>query len=162
MIVVSNTSPITNLAAIGQLHLLNDLYSKLHIPEAVWNELNANGIPWPGRVEVASAPWVHRHFVRSLVRVETSRKNLDAGELESIALASELQADLIILDEKEARHVARSMGLSVIGVVGVLLDAKTQGYITTVQPYLDTLRAQAGFFMSAALYDLALQRSGEA
>jgi predicted nucleic acid-binding protein len=63
VIVVSNTSPLTNLAAIGQFDLLRQLYSDLHIPEAVWNELNAGGAIWPGRDAVAAAAWVKRHNV---------------------------------------------------------------------------------------------------
>ncbi len=56
MIVVSNTSPLTNLAAIGQFELLRQLYTTLHISEAVWYELNAKGRGWPGRDEVAFLP----------------------------------------------------------------------------------------------------------
>lgn len=48
MIVVSNTSPLTNLAIIEQFHLLHALYQHIVIPESVWRELNANGIEWPG------------------------------------------------------------------------------------------------------------------
>ncbi len=55
MIVVSNTSPLTSLAAIGQLDLMNRLYGQLHIAEVVWEELNAGGYPWPGAKEVAQA-----------------------------------------------------------------------------------------------------------
>jgi len=122
MIVVSNTSPLTNLAAIGQFHLLQDLYHELHIPEGVWNELNAGGIYWPGRADVDSAPWIHRHMVRNPFAVQALRENLDAGESESIVLASELQADLILLDEREGRHIAQRMGFSVIGTVGALTE----------------------------------------
>ncbi len=55
MIVVSNTSPLTNLAAIQQFHLLRELYEVLHIAEGVWAELNAEGQHWPGRDEVAES-----------------------------------------------------------------------------------------------------------
>ena len=54
MIVVSNTSPLTNLAAIGQFHLLHLLYEKTYIAEGVWAELNAYQRPWPGSAEVAA------------------------------------------------------------------------------------------------------------
>ena len=65
MIVVSNTSPLTNLAAIGQINLLRMLYSKIHIPSGVWEELNASGKSWPGSKEVASANWIHQHTVKN-------------------------------------------------------------------------------------------------
>ncbi|MFQ5613532.1 MAG: hypothetical protein ACE5H9_15515 [Anaerolineae bacterium] len=61
MIVVSNTSPLTSLAAIEQFSLLKRLYSEIHIAEAVWEELNAGGRHWPGRDEVAAAAWIQRH-----------------------------------------------------------------------------------------------------
>lgn len=58
MTVVSNTSPLTNLAAIGQFALLHELYGTIQIAEEVWEELNAFGQPWPGSREVANAPWI--------------------------------------------------------------------------------------------------------
>ena len=67
MIVVSNTSPLTNLAAIGQFELLQILYSKIEIAQGVWDELNAKNKQWPGRNEVAAAGWIHRHNVQNQV-----------------------------------------------------------------------------------------------
>ncbi len=58
MIVVSNTSPLTNLASIGQVDLLRRLYEQVTIAEGVWSELNANGKRWPGSLEVESAEWI--------------------------------------------------------------------------------------------------------
>ena len=65
MIVVSNTSPLTNLAAIGQFDLLRQLYGRLHIAEAAWEELNARGQHWRGRDEVAAADWIERAAYRA-------------------------------------------------------------------------------------------------
>jgi predicted nucleic acid-binding protein len=61
MIVVCNTSPLTNLAAIKQFELLSCLFREVHIANGVWDELNAEGIRWPGSDEVASAGWISRH-----------------------------------------------------------------------------------------------------
>lgn len=94
MIVVSNTSPLTNLAAIPQFHLLSRLYGEVHIPDGVWEELNWGGKRWPGSAEVASASWVYRHSVQQEALVITLMRDLDRGEAESIALALELKADL--------------------------------------------------------------------
>jgi hypothetical protein len=68
LIVVCNTSPITNLAAIGQLDLLQRLYGRIHIAQGVWEELNAGGGRWPGRDEVEHAPWITRRAADSLSR----------------------------------------------------------------------------------------------
>ena len=65
MIVVSNTSPLTNLAAIGQFDLLHCLYGQVRIAQGVWEELNAGGKQWPGRDQVAQANWMERHTVQN-------------------------------------------------------------------------------------------------
>jgi uncharacterized protein len=126
MIVVSNTSPLTNLASIGQLDLLRRLFEQITIAEEVWAELNANGQRWPGSLEVESAAWIKRHPVQDQPLVTTLKRDLDQGESESIALAVELNANLILLDEKEGRHAAQRLGLRVMGEVGVLLLARAK------------------------------------
>jgi predicted nucleic acid-binding protein len=62
--VVSNTSPLTNLAAIGEMGLLERLFGRLHIADAVRLELEAGGHDWPGRAEIAAASWVECHSVQ--------------------------------------------------------------------------------------------------
>ncbi|MGD8244908.1 MAG: DUF3368 domain-containing protein [Anaerolineae bacterium] len=161
MIVVSNTSPVTNLAAIGQFDLLRRLYTRLHIAESVWDELNARGLPWPGSKLVAAADWVERHAVKNEPLVAALRRDLDHGEAESIALALELEANLVLMDEREGRHAAQRMGLQVVGVVGVLLEARARGAIGTVRPQLDGLRQKAGFYLSETVYRRALVLPGE-
>ena len=84
MIVVSDTSPLTNLAAIGQFNLLRQLYNEVHIPDGVWEELNAEGKRWPGSVEVAAADWVQRHAVKNQSLVTALRRDLGQGEAEGI------------------------------------------------------------------------------
>jgi len=161
MIVVSNTSPLTNLAAIGQFDLLHRLYAELHIADSVWEELNAGDQPWPGHNEVAAADWIHRHTIQQQALITTLRRDLDRGEAESIALALELGADLVLLDEKEGRHAAQRLGLRVVGIVGVLLDAKAHGMINGVKSHLDALRHTVGFYLSESLYQATLKRAGE-
>lgn len=161
MIVVSNTSPLTNLAAIGQFGLLHRLYGQLHIAHAVWAELNAEGKRWPGCDEVAKADWIGRHAVENQALVTALRRDLDRGEAETIALALEFGADLVLLDEKEGRHAAQRLGLRVLGVVGILLEAKANGAIDKMSPHLDALRQTAGFYLSSSLYQYALALAGE-
>lgn len=161
MIVVSNTSPLTNLAAIGQFDLLRRLYRSLHIAEAVWTELNAGGMYWPGRAQVAAADWIERRNVHDQALLAVLQRDLDRGEAETIALAVELGADLLLLDEKEGRHVAQRLGLNVVGVGGILLEAKAAGAITVVRPHLDALRQMAGFYLSDSVYRYLLTLAGE-
>jgi len=159
--IISNTSPLTNLAAIGQFHLLETLFGQIVIADAVWQELNAGGHHWPGRNEVQAATWVSRHRANNQTLITALCLDLDRGEAESIALALEQQADLILLDERDGRHRAQRLGLRVMGVVGVLLLAKRQGFIPTIKPPLGALREQAGFYLSASVYDYALKQADE-
>ena len=161
MIVVCNTSPLTNLAAIGQFSLLHELYGRLHIAEAVWEKLNASGQHWPGRNEVAAADWIQRHSVQNKALVTALRRDLDRGEAESIALALELGADLVLLDEREGRHTAQRLDLRISGVVGLLLEAKSCGALVSIRPHLDALRRNAGFYLGDAVYRAALLLAGE-
>jgi predicted nucleic acid-binding protein len=87
--------------------------------------------------------------------------SLDSGEAEAIALAIELAADLILLDEKEGRAAAGSAGLKVTGVLGVLLRAKLDGLIQAVKPEVDALRTRAHFFVSHRLEQQIIEIAGE-
>ena len=162
MIVVSNTSPLTNLAAIGQFEILRQLYGELHIASAVWDELNSQGKRWPGSLEVEhNSAWIQQHRIHNQSLVISLQRDLDRGEAESIALALEIRADLILLDEREGRHAAARLGLRVVGVVGVLLEAKAQGELAAIRPMLDRLRQKAGFYLSEKFYQSALKLAGE-
>lgn len=120
--------------------------------QRVWQEPNARGERWPGRDEVESAGWVMRHEVKDRALVTALRRDVDLGEAETVALSLEVEADLVLLDEKEGRHAAERLGLKVIGTVGILLEAKAAGAITSVQPHLDALRHTAGFYLSDSVY----------
>ena len=161
MIVVSNTSPITNLAAIGQFDLLHKLYGEVYIPDSVWAELNADDQPWPGSVEVAGASWVERRTAGLRELVVAFERDLDRGEAEAIALAIEIGADLILLDEHEGRRIAQRHKLNVIGVLGILLDAKRRGFIDIVMPFVESLHQTAGFYLSDQIVDAVRNLAGE-
>jgi hypothetical protein len=161
MIVVSNTSPLTSLAAIGRLELLRQLYGEIHIALGVWHELNHGGRRHPGSHEVEEASWVERHEVSNQPLVTVLRRDLDRGEAETLALAIELKADLVLLDEQEGRHAAVRCGLRPLGVLGVLLQAKRLGAIGEIRSLLDALRQKAGFFLGESLYRQVLEQAGE-
>jgi uncharacterized protein len=86
---------------------------------------------------------------------------LDIGEEAALALAVAQGADLILLDDRAARDAARALHLKHIGVVGVLLAAKSRGLIPLIKPILDDLRAVAGFRLAEAVYQAALRAAGE-
>lgn len=95
------------------------------------------------------------HLVRAL------RQELDAGEAEAIGLAVESAAELLLMDERLGRDVARHLGIACLGTVGVLVAAKRKGLIPAIKPYLDTLRDRVGFRISDALYRRVLQDQHE-
>lgn len=161
MIVVSNTSPLTSLAAIGHFGLLENLFGEIHIAYGVWEELNKGGRRHPGSHEVESSSWVHRHTVSNQDLVVVLRRDLDQGEAETLAVAIELKADIVLLDEQEARRTAVRLGLRPMGVLGVLLEAKRLGAIEEIRSQLDALRHRAGFFIGAGLYEQVLEQAGE-
>lgn len=161
MIVVSNTSPITNLAAVGQLNLLQQLYGTIIIPQAVYQELTSAGDTIPGATEVQTFNWIQVQQVTNRTLVNSLLNQLHQGESEAIALAIELQADWLLIDEELGRKVAANNQLKFIGILGVLIEAKQRGLIPSVKSVLDNLINQAEFWVTEALYNRILQMAGE-
>lgn len=161
MIVVSDTSPIVNLAAVGQLDLLRKLYGSVVIPEFVRNEIVVAGKGQPGANEVATYDWIKSQRVENGAMVVSLELELDSGEAEAVVLAVELKAGLLLLDERKGRLVASRVGIQCIGLMGVLVDAKRNGLIPAVKPIVDKLIQEAGFWISRDLYNRVLQSVGE-
>jgi len=161
MIVVSNTSPVTNLALIGRLDLLEQLYGALMTPDAVWQELVVKGAHLPSAQQIERASWLSVRTVTNRELVLSLRQDLDAGEAEAIALAMEMNADLLLIDERIGRESAQYLGVPYMGLIGVLVQCKQRGLIPQVRPIIDALRLQAGFWISDALYQRVLHDAGE-
>lgn len=159
MIVVSNTSPITNLAAIGQLNLLQQLFQTVIISEVVYRELTADGGRYPGAI-VQTMDWIETRKVTNTAVVTALRLELDEGEAETIALAQEISADLVLMDERLGRAAAARFGLRVAGLLGVLVEAKQQGFIAEIKPFVDNL-LNVGFHIKQDLYQRVLRAVGE-
>jgi Predicted nucleic acid-binding protein, contains PIN domain len=157
LIVVSDTSPINNLAAINQLHLLHQLYGTVLIPEAVFRELTDPNFPVAGATEVQTFDWLQTLTVSDRTLVEALSNELDIGEAEAIALAVEIQANQVLIDERRGRLVATRLNLRYIGILGILVEAKSQGLIAEVKPLLDALVNEAGFWVAEPLYNSVLQ-----
>jgi uncharacterized protein len=164
VIVVSDTSPITNLAAIGQLDLLQGLYTHIMIPVAVYDEMVGVGKSVPGATEVKTLSWIQTQAVadrQRAIAIRESEENIDLGEAEAIALALELKAKLLLMDERRGRILATSYGLQVTGLLGVLVQAKQNSLIQSVKPLVHRLIEQADFRVSEQLYATILQLAGE-
>ncbi|PSN17245.1 DUF3368 domain-containing protein [filamentous cyanobacterium CCP5] len=164
MIVISDTSAITNLAAIQHLQLLSQLYRRVIIPQAVYRELVEIDPPVPGTFEVQDAQWLEVREVtqRRIVEQLEVESRLDLGESEAIVLALELQADLLLIDERRGRAEANRLGVKITGLLGILVEAKRKELVIAVKPLLDELIATSNFRVSAALYDQILELVDEA
>jgi uncharacterized protein len=160
VIVVSDTSPIANLAAIGRLALLQSLYGRIVIPEAVYSEIIAGGED-AGATQLPALDWIETRKVAGEALVNLLRIELDAGEAETIALALESKADLLLLDERRGREAAARLGLTFIGLLGVLVEAKHRAVIPIVKPLLDELIVRAGFWVTRDLYSRVLSAVDE-
>jgi predicted nucleic acid-binding protein len=161
MIVVSNSTPLISLTWINRFDLFQTLYNSLVVPDAVWHEVVNKGINRPGALEVQNASWIQTQTVKNRSLVKALQQDLDAGEAEAIALALELNADLLIMDERLGRRTAQHFDLSMIGTVGVLISARQQGLIDFLKPELDKLRNLAGFRLSENLYQQVLRDAKE-
>ncbi|GCL40215.1 hypothetical protein SR1949_53490 [Sphaerospermopsis reniformis] len=160
MMIVSNTSPISNLAAIGQLTLLQQLYGNLFIPPRVYQEIVACGCTDPGTLALQTVDWIQVISVTNVDLVDTLQKILDPGEAEAIALTVELNADRLIIDERKGRNEAIKSRLQVTGLLGIVLAAKQKGIIPLVKPILDDLTAN-GFWIRKQLCVEILSIAGE-
>ena len=161
MIVVSDSSPIISLSMIGQLHLLQQLYSEIVLPQAVYQEVVEEGRHRPGFSEVLDADWISTKDVSNENLSKVLAMNLGKGEAEAIALATDLEAELLLIDERKGRKIASKLGIDVVGVLGVLVEAKHKGLVDELRPLLDELLHEAGFRMGSALYHKVLETVGE-
>ena len=120
MTVVSNTSPLYNLAVVGHVRLLPQLYGQILIPEAVGDELAQLSEERSHLLDVRAEDWVEVQTVHDRSLVIAMERELHAGEAEAIALAAQSGADLLLMDERMGRRVSARLELPYIGVLGVL------------------------------------------
>ena len=153
-IVIANSTPIILLQKIGQLELLNKLYSKIYIPEAVYKEVIIDGNK--GDDFISAASFIEVSKIQNIKAKKLFATSLHEGEVETIMLAMEMTADLCILDDLLARKYAKNAGLNITGTLGVLIAAKSKGYIKEVKPIMDRLIYDEGMFVDNDLYSSVL------
>ena len=156
--VVSNTTPIISFLKLNRLDLLRQLYAQIFIIAAVYTEVEAgkakgfykdlSNIDWIKIVEIQNKQAI-KYFL-----------DLDSGEAEAIVLATELSADLILLDEKLGRFHAKHADLKVTGTVGILLKAKNEGLIENLKPMLNEL-TEKDVWITEKLKKEILEKAGE-
>lgn len=157
MIVVSDTSAISNLLAIDQIDLLKAIYGDVFITPAVQRELYRID---SNKKLLTSCDWIKVMAPNNQVMILQLLDDLDLGEAESIALAVEQHASYLIIDELKGRKIADHYGVRVVGILGVLIKAKLIGEVLHVKPCIDALR-ENGFRLNDHLVVDVLKRLGE-
>ncbi|HEY1719006.1 MAG TPA: DUF3368 domain-containing protein [Verrucomicrobiae bacterium] len=153
MIVVSDTSAITSLLQIGRCGLLSQIYGEVFIPEGVQSELQVLHQELPPFIRVQKIS--NRNYYERLIA------RVDRGEAEAIVLAKEIKADELLIDEADGRRVAIEEGLEIVGLLGVLLEAKQRGFIASVRQMTNELENTATFHVSDAIKEIIFREAGE-
>jgi|JRYF01.1.fsa_nt_gb predicted nucleic acid-binding protein len=152
-----------NLAIVDKLHLLQKQFGEVVIPIAVIEELKLD-TDYSGTDKIRTAlseGWIRQESVKNAQVVQALKRELDNGEAEAIALALQLQTKQILIDEREGRSIAKSMGLNPVGVLGILIRAKEEGEIKSLREVLEKLQREAGFYLTDTLMKEILSDVGE-
>jgi len=157
-LVVSNSSVIIALTRICHLDLLEKLFGKILTPEAVWREITVEDKP--GYEKIVKAEFLHVEKAGNRRLVALFEEFVDSGEAEAIALALELNADLLLVDDRDARNLAKKLGLRVMGTLGVIALAKYKGLIPKAKPIVVAL-IESGFWISKKILGEFLKELGE-
>jgi predicted nucleic acid-binding protein len=156
--VVSNTTPIISLLKIGKLEILKVLYDEIYIPQEVFNEIEA-GKQKKYYLNLLAFEWIKIEQIQDRKSIAYFL-DLDKGEAEAIVLATESEADLILLDESLGRFHAKHAGLRVTGTIGILVKAKKQGLISELKPLILELK-EKGVWLSESLIERILELANE-
>ncbi len=158
LLIVSNSSVIIALARICRLDLLERLFGRILVPEAVWREITVEGKP--GSEKILRARFIHVERVRSGRLASLLKEFVDDGEAEAIALTLDISANILLVDDRDARDLAKKLGLQVMGTLGVLALAKYRGLIQEVKLIIDEL-VGSGFWISSRILKEFLRELGE-
>lgn len=158
---VSNTSPLSNLAVIGEIELLQKIYPKVYIPPAVHSELIRFSEIQATISNAIEAGWLEIQTPKNIQFIQILNQFLDPGEAAAIALSVDIGADRLLIDKRLGRGIALQHNVKIRGLLGLLVNAKSQRLIPVMQPLLDRLIGEAGFRISPALYDRVLREVGE-
>jgi predicted nucleic acid-binding protein len=157
---VSDTSPLLFLAKLDRLELLRQDNLEVTAPDAVFREIQQQRDEASRKLEDSRQSWLAARSVTDLALVEVLQADLDEGEAEVIALAFELGADRVLMDDLDGRRLARRIGLTPVGTLGVLLGARQTGMISSLQAEIEKL-LDCGFRAHEDLVARVLREAGE-
>lgn len=160
MIVVSDTTAISSLYRIGKLDLLQLLFHEIILPNAVFEELTALETFGYDIAVIKNADWIQVKHATNQALIFKLSEILDLGESEAIALAQEIGADLLLIDEKRGRLKANELGIATVGLIGIITRLKKAGHIEAIKPILDELRS-SGCWIQESFYQKIVASEGE-
>lgn len=132
-LVVSDSGPIFSLAIVNQLHLLDELFEEIYVPKAVWDEITLHKT-------VSHYKRIFDFFqfkVKHISKDNVLSFIMDYGESEAVTLYKEIDADLLLIDDKKARMLAENLGIECIGTLGILSKARSEGLIQELRPIFE-------------------------
>lgn len=138
--IISNTTPLISLLKIDRLDLLRGVYEEIIVPKAVFDEIERGKIK-PYYADISQLDWVQILPIKNKASL-LYFLDLDQGEAEVIVLATEIRADLVIIDETLGRRFAKHANLRVTGTLGILIKAKQLGLIDKILPLIDAMQSQ--------------------
>jgi hypothetical protein len=152
LLVVTDNSPLTALALADLLHLLQARWPVVIVPQAVWDESrhlgDANALR---RLDAARAEgWLEVRHAAHAEEVARLRARLDAGESEAIALALELKAEWLLIDEWKGRNTAKELGLAVTGTLGLLIWARMSGRAASLRDLIALVEIKGDLYVPGA------------
>ncbi len=156
--IIVNSTPLIVLGNIGYLWILKEMYGEIIIPRAVYDEVTVHN-------DVASNLLKSERWIKvddSVVGADRKmyRARLHAGEVEVMILAQEQAADMVIIDDNEAKKTAKYLGLNVTGTLGVLMTARKKDMISSLEEVLEKLE-NVGFYIGDDLKENILRLVGE-
>lgn len=158
MLIIADSSALIALSSCDGLHLLDNLFAEIRVPQDVYDEVVIVG--------KAESLALQRFLHGRVLQVATSQFVINAGglgkgELAAMALYKQIQADYLLIDDRRARTIAEANQMQCIGSLWVLLEAKKQGIIPAVAPYVASLKDSEVLYFGATLLQKVLDLAGE-
>ena len=158
-IIVSNTTPLITLISIGKLDLLKRLYRKIYIPQAVFQEME-NGKHKDAYINLKQQNWIEIREIKDEFALLNLTKIVDKGEAEAIILHQEMNANLLLIDERMGRQQAQIRNCKITGTAGILIAAKQMGFLNEIKSLL-LLARENGMRISDELFFFILKEQDE-
>lgn len=158
--VIVNTTPLIALCHVSQLDLLKKMYGEISIPQAVYEELSEKKESICKRQVDASLDWIHVERIKDQMAKAMFKTQLHDGEVEVMILAKEKGADIVIIDDANAKRHAKYLELPVTGTLGILIKAKRQGYLCELKPVIQEM-IDKHIYISEKLMKLCLEQVNE-